>query len=359
MSAFGAPIRYFLGAQTPAGFVTTTDDLYAPADGWRVYLLKGGAGTGKSGLLRRAYAQLVDAGEEVEVFCCSADPASLDAIRCEARKLFLLDATAPHAVEPQYWGAVEQPVALFTCTDESRLHPLAPQVIELTDACRDAHTRVRRHLQAAASLLADNRRDQLDALLPDKIRHTARSIARREWDSETSSGGQAKRRFLSAVTPEGIVTLYGTLQTLCSRIYTIEDDYGAAADCLLGELTRLATAAGLDCLCCPCPLFPQGAAQHLLIPSLGLGFTTSNRFHKADFPVYRRLHATRFADTDMLDHKRQRLRFRQRAATELLSAATAAAAEAKGYHDRLEQLNGTAVNWTQYEELVTAFLQNI
>ena len=359
MSAFSAPIRYFLGVQTPDGFQSTIEHLYPYTDGWRVYLLKGGAGTGKSGLLKRAFTKLTEDGQEVEAFCCSADPTSLDAVRCEAKTLCLLDATAPHAVEPRYWGIAERPVALFNCTDADRLHTAAQTIIELTDACHTAHARVRRHLQAAASLLAENRRDQQAALLTDKIRHTARSIARREWGGNLADGGQAIHRFLSAVTPEGIVTFYDTLQTLCPRIYTVEDEHGAAADCLLGELVKLATASGLTCIVCPCPLFPRAAAQHLLIPSLGLGFTVSNRFHKADFPVYRRLHAARFTDTDSLNDKRQRLKFRHRAATELLSAATEAAAEAKAYHDRLEQLNGTAVNWAQYEQLAAELLQQI
>lgn len=105
-----------------------------------------------------------------------------------------------------------------------------------------------------------------------------------------------------------------TLQTLCPRIYAVEDEHGAASRLLLAELRARALAAGLEIITCACPLSPYDKLEHLLIPSLGLGFTTSGGCHKADFPVYRRIHAARFTDADRLRQKRQILSFNRRAA---------------------------------------------
>ena len=33
------PIRFFLGANTPSGFLGYLDDLYDARDGWRAYLI--------------------------------------------------------------------------------------------------------------------------------------------------------------------------------------------------------------------------------------------------------------------------------------------------------------------------------
>ncbi len=355
MSVFYAPIRFFLGSQTPDGFADSKNDLYEYTDDWRVWLIKGGAGTGKSTLLRRVYAAL---GDDVQTFCCSADPASLDGICCPARCLCVLDATAPHAIEPTYWGVPEQPLSLSACLDLSRLRERGNEIRQLTDACGSAHRTVRRHLQAAAALLSQNRQEQQAALLPDKIRRTARGIARREWGSRTTGGGKTLKRFLSAITPLGPLTFYETLQALCPRIYTIEDECGSAGELLLKELTRLAVEAGLTCYVCPCPLFPQAAAQHLLIPSIGLAFTVSNTFHKADFPTYRRLHVSRFTDAEFAANG-ARAKFRRRAATELINAATEAAAQAKVYHDQLEEINRRAMNWDAFEQTVQFLLKEI
>ena len=46
MSGIHAPVRFFLGANTPGGFVGYIDDLYDAKDGWQAYHQKR-AGHGK------------------------------------------------------------------------------------------------------------------------------------------------------------------------------------------------------------------------------------------------------------------------------------------------------------------------
>ncbi|MBR5540383.1 MAG: hypothetical protein IKU56_03290 [Clostridia bacterium] len=359
MSSFRAPVRFFLGSNTPTGFVDTAKTLYKP-DGWRVYLLKSGAGTGKSTLLRRVYEQLTAEGEEAEAFCCSSDPDSLDAVRFPARQLCLIDATAPHSVEPLYWGTVEQLVPLSQCMSNS-LRENAPAIMALTDENRSLHRRCRGYLRAAASLLRESRRIQRESLNRDKLCRYAHHLAASEWQSDTVCVQLAacERRFLSAFTPEGWITFYDTLQALCPRIYAVEDEQGAAASLLLSELQQAAVADGKHCIACPCPLFPDEGPEHLLLPELGLAFTTSNSFHKVDFPIFRRIHASRFLDTEQLRHHRQVLSFRRRAAMELLQEAASLSAQAKEIHDQLEQYSVAAMDWQRYEQLATELLKNI
>ena len=90
------PIRFFLGANTPVGFVGYLDDLYDPADGWQAYIIKSGAGTGKSSLMRFILQKMTELGFDAEAICCSSDPHSLDGVIFRQLKLCLLDGTAPH-----------------------------------------------------------------------------------------------------------------------------------------------------------------------------------------------------------------------------------------------------------------------
>lgn len=353
MSAAQAPIRFFLGSNTAEGFHSSVGDLYRPSD--RVYLLKGGPGSGKSTLLCRLYDALAD--EDTEVFCCSADPASLDALRFPSRGLCVLDATAPHAVEPAYWNAVEQPIPLSDCTRFDLLHTHREQIIALTDQARGLHARCRRYMQGAASLLSDAKRLQLAALDTEKIKRLARRLAENEWRGwRSEQPGVVQQRFLSAMTPDGITVLYETLQALCPRIYTVEDEYGGAASLLLSELCRYAAADGLRCLSCPDPLFPTEGPAHLLFPEIGLGFTVSNRFHAVDFPTFRRIHASRFLAPDALRPHRARLQFLRRGAAELLGEATSLCARAKAAHDELEAYYVAACDREQLQQLTDRVL---
>ena len=343
-----APIKFFLGANTPTGFVGFTDELYKKDGTWQAYLIKSGPGTGKSSLMRRITEDLQPFGLEEEQIYCSSDPSSLDGVIYPQLKLCILDATSPHVIEPTYWGAVEQPVPLSLCMDEQRLHAQAEEIVAVTQQNRELHARCRKYIHAASALLNENRRIGEAALNHEKIRRLAARIAAREFGTG-EGGGALTHRFLSAVTPEGFITFHETLQALCPRIYSIEDDQGAASRAFLAELARAAQEAGVDGIACPCPLFPHDGPEHLLFPSVGVGFTTSNSFHKADFPVYYRIHSTRFTEAD--NTKRQRQSFNRRAARELLEQARLLAAEAKTVHDAMEAYSVAAMDWDRAAEL--------
>ena len=361
MSTFQAPIRFFLGTHTPTGFVgTPREHLYDAQNGWRALLLKGGPGSGKSTLLKRLYTAFADEGD-CEVFCCAGDPESLDAVRIPGRKLFVIDATAPHNMDPYYWGAVEQPVCLSACADSTALHKQADKILPLADEITRLQTQCGRYLRAAATVFSNSHRIQTDTINRDKIFRLAKRIALVEWGKPEKSTlpGHVVKRFLSAVTPDGLVTFYETLQSLCPRIYAVEDEQGAAGLLLLSALQEAAVTAGFTCISCPCPLFPNDGPEHLLIPALGLGFTTSNSFHKVDFPVFRRVHASRFCDVEELREKRQRLSFNRRAAVELLSEACALAATAKQLHHQLESYTTAAMDWEAYHTLCDALQETL
>lgn len=350
MNEMDMPVRFFIGANTPVGFVGYLDDLYDCRDGWRAYLIKSGPGSGKSTLIKTVMQHMARLGYDAEAILCSSDPDSLDGVVFRQLKLCLFDATSPHIIEPHYWGAVEQIVNLSACSDGALLYERREGIREASDACSALHARCRRFLGAASSLLNDNVRTALEYTDVAKISRSAARIAAREFGTASSGDGREWRRFLSAVTPQGMVTFQETLQALCPRIYSLEDEYGASSRLLLAELRQRALESGLEIFTCACPLSPSDHPEHLLVPSLGVGFTTSNSWHKADFPVYRRIHAARFTDMDALRQKRQRLSFNRRAARELIGEAVTLLEGAKQIHDQLEDYTVEATDWEMVDE---------
>ena len=71
---------FFLGANTPEGFVSFFDELYNPYRPCNAYILKGGPGTGKSTFMKKAAKEAEKRGYSVQYIYCSSDPESLDAI---------------------------------------------------------------------------------------------------------------------------------------------------------------------------------------------------------------------------------------------------------------------------------------
>lgn len=96
MNATGKTLHFFLGANTPQGFVSRFDQLADPNDGWREFVIKGGPGTGKSSLMKRIAAEKGERCQRVEMIHCSSDVDSLDGVILPDIKTAIGDGTSPH-----------------------------------------------------------------------------------------------------------------------------------------------------------------------------------------------------------------------------------------------------------------------
>ena len=92
-------IDFFLGATTPAGFKGYFEPLrHEP--GMQMYLIKSGPGCGKSTLMKRLARAAEQRGELTQRIHCASDPDSLDGVILPGQHRAIVDATAPHVVEP-------------------------------------------------------------------------------------------------------------------------------------------------------------------------------------------------------------------------------------------------------------------
>lgn len=332
------PVRFFMGTNTPGGFVSFPGDFYDIDGGWRVYLFKGGMGTDKTALLSRVCEHMAARGQNAHAIFCALNPGCLDGLVFEDIKVCILNSDSPHNIEPKCWGAVEQIVNLSACMNAYALQDRVQDIVLSISAFKKLTERCRNFLSAAASLLRDSCRIANGCTDAVKIQRNASRIASREFPIRDTIPGKEKRRFLSAITPDGDSAFHETIQHLCPRIYSIEDEQGASSRLLINELRQRALQAGHDVLSCYCPLFPYDKPEHILIPSIGIGFITSNSWHKADYPVYRRIHAARFTDSERLRQRRQLLSFNRRAAHELINEAVSIQAEARAEAEKTRRL---------------------
>ena len=336
-------VTFFLGANSPSGFYSLYDQMLPPAQARRVFLLKGGAGCGKSSLMRRVGAALEEAGEKAEYIVCSGDPDSLDAVIFPDLGAAIVDATAPHVMEPKLPGVVESYVNLGRFYDHVALAPLRPEIEKATVGYQSHYKRAYRCLTAAAQLMEDDRALLLTPTLEAKLAKRARGILSREVKKTGREPGHAVQRFLSAVSCQGHVCLFDTVDALCRRVYELSDTYGLGAG-MLTALAAGAMAAGYDVILCPSPLFPD-RAEHLIVPELGLAFVTSTPTLPYTGRPYRRVRVDAMADGETMKQFKSRLKFSRRVSAALLSEGTAALAQAKAEHDVLESFYNPHVDF--------------
>ena len=157
----GTVKRIFPGNNSIRGFFSYYDSNLREAE--RVFVLKGGPGTGKSSLMKGLAAEFLEKGCDVELWRCSSDPDSLDGIWIPHCGAAVVDGTSPHVVEPRYPGVKEEIVDLGDCWDEAKLMRRKEDIVALTDRISEAFGRAYEHLadvgEADGAVLACRRED--------------------------------------------------------------------------------------------------------------------------------------------------------------------------------------------------------
>ena len=341
-------VDFFLGATTPAGFKGYFEPLrHEP--GMQLYLIKSGPGCGKSTLMKHIAQAAEQKGERIEKIHCASDPDSLDGVIFPEKRQAILDATAPHTMEPDAPGADEVVVSLYHTINAAALHTHAEEVKALFARNTALRTRAARYIASAGSLLLDSRRAEACCSDFDKVRRYVKRLCARLLP-RTENSGSEELRLLSAVTPKGEVFYQGTVQALADKCIVFRDDYGAVSRLLLELIRAEALTRGYHLITCPCAMHPDDKIDHILIPELKLAFLTDNRWHPVQLPGVQAVRCSRFLDRENLAGYRARLRFNERAAAELLEQASALMAQAKSCHDELETYYRAAVDFGKVDE---------
>lgn len=353
-------LRFFLGTNTPQGFVSRFDQLANVEEGWRVLIIKGGPGSGKSTMMKKIAESLWD-DYKVECIHCSSDVQSLDAVIVPELRFAIADGTPPHVLDPKYPGAFESIVDVTACWDEDRLYALREPIVALARGCTRCHEHCCRFLSAAGSLSGDTYRIALECVNTPKLAGYCSRLSEREFKAHGKEAGREKVRFLTAVTNKGVVKYTETGKALCDRIYLINDDYGAVSRLLLNTVRTNALAAGYDIISCYCPLSPFDKLEQLFVPSLRLGFMTSNHFHdfSEEIDPYRIVNCQRFSNKELLSASKKRILFNRKASSQMLGQAEALLRDAKRLHDELEGYYNHAMDYEKLDALTDRVLEKI
>lgn len=154
---------YFGAANGYKGFRSNFSAIFSPDTIEKLYIIKGGPGTGKSTLMRRI-AECYRERFDTTAILCSSDPESYDGVivRKGEKAIAIVDGTSPHIVEPMYPGAVEEIVNLGDSFDYDALRSHKNEIVTLSKSKRMAYKRAYDALSIAGSVykyICDNLSD--------------------------------------------------------------------------------------------------------------------------------------------------------------------------------------------------------
>jgi len=119
--------KIFLGANTPDGYVGFYDQIVDNYDIKKMYILKGGNGTGKSTFIKNFTSAIIKHHKEqnksltVDFIMCSADPSSYDGAILHEPGISIIDGTHPHIVDPKYPTIIEEIIDLSKFLNPQKL----------------------------------------------------------------------------------------------------------------------------------------------------------------------------------------------------------------------------------------------
>ncbi len=198
--------EYFAAANSYRGFVSNFPREFSPEKYERVFILKGGPGTGKSTLMRGIGALFSNEEAYVKAIYCSSDIHSLDGVTItkDNKSICIIDGTAPHSVDPQYPGVKEEIIDLARCLDTTVLQKHKTDVFSLNKTKKE-------HFQSAYSLL------EIAGAINDKILANyskSYDYSRAEFiinelltDKKTNVGGRVDWQFISCYNKDARVRL--------------------------------------------------------------------------------------------------------------------------------------------------------
>ncbi len=322
---------YFMGYSTPSGFNThLRDDIESGK--FTTYIIKGGPGTGKSSMMKKIASELSDM-DEPEVYYCSSDPNSLDAVLFDNLKVIIADGTAPHVIEPTYPGAKEILIDLGECWSLDSLSSNKDNIIDSTNRNQKYHALAKKYLSAIISVNEDVLSIGDSALDNSKLDAYFERLSARLLPKKKNSENKGKIRFrqMTSFTPEGVRTFSDLFDHL--NVYRIEDECFSVTDKLLKKLAGYAKENGYDVLISKNVFLSGSVYQHIIIPEIETAFVSGISCE----PLHStKINAMRFYDKDILRDKHKRLMFDKGIVNELTDEMISALKTAKDIHDELE-----------------------
>ncbi len=256
--------KYFAAANGYLGFRSYFYDIFNPRKYERIYVLKGGPGTGKSSLMKRLASDLALCECSIEEIYCSSDPASLDGIIAikNDKRIAMIDGTAPHETDAVLPGACDEIINLGDAWDARWLIGERERILKTNEEKKNAYRCAYSSLSIAgkANDAVNNFKAQL--YNEENSKKLIKSLADK---LSSAKSGDATTRLITAFCKRGFVHL-DTLENISETIFTVSGDTYASHR-FLSELCTHLNWFRTELLRCPSPL-DDGLTEAIFIPSI-------------------------------------------------------------------------------------------
>ncbi|MED3624977.1 PRK06851 family protein [Neobacillus thermocopriae] len=270
--------NYFAGGNTARGFHSLYDSNLQGLE--RLFILKGGPGTGKSSLMKKIGYEWLEKGYDVEFLHCSSDNQSIDGVIIRALKVGVVDGTAPHVIEPKMPGAVEEYINLGEAWDAKVLAAHKNEIEKLTNQISEAFTNAYATFKEALDIHDDWEKIYINSMDFQKADQLTNKLIESFFGKmKLNKKADVRHRFLGAATPKGAVDFVPNLTEEIPKRYFIKGRPGSGKSTMLKKLAAAAEERGIDVEIYHCGFDPN-SLDMCIFRELGIAIFDSTAPHE-------------------------------------------------------------------------------
>ena len=345
--------KYFASMNTSNGFCSYFNEIFSPERLDAIYIIKGGSGTGKSTMMKCIGERFEKDGFETELFYCSSDKDSLDGIIIDKR-VAVLDGTAPHTTDPKYPGAVEEIVNLSGCWDTERLKESKKEIINLVGMKNASYSKGYSFLSAAGKLSFEIEKISSEKIKTEKMQQAIHRFFKQ--GGYKGKGNKMNVRLTSVICAEGRVRLH-SFEEESDKICLVTNTHGCEG-IFFKEFLDVSKAYNLDRIISYDPVRPD-EINAIYFPEIKLCAVTAEGDEDVYDEKYKVFNLERFIDRDVLCENRAKLRFANKCLNSLIEGAVDTFADAKKYHEKIEEIYTSCVNFKNVGQITELLINNI
>lgn len=348
--------RVFPGGNTSVGFYSYYDYIIGE-NANRIFIIKGGPGTGKSSLMKKIGMEMFERGYDIEYHHCSSDNNSIDGVVIPKLKVALIDGTAPHVVDPKIPGAVDEIINLGEFWDTKIMEKNKDKIIYYTKNNSKFYKRAYKYLSAARLIKEDYIRIISESQDFAKVNIETGNIIKEIFGERKIQDklGKVRHLFGSAYTPDGWVEYTDTLIEGLNNIYFIKGDCGTGKSTLLEKVYKEAVIRGLDTEVYHTPLIPE-KIETVLIKELSLALTISEVAKKYNYIT---IDMDKYLNNEALEKYKLEIEQDKEVYNKLIDIALSNIAAAKENHDIIEKFYVSNMNFSNVEKLKDRIVESI
>ncbi|MCL6572037.1 MAG: PRK06851 family protein [Bacillus sp. (in: Bacteria)] len=270
--------NYFAGGNTARGFHSLYDSNLQGLD--RLFILKGGPGTGKSSLMKKIGNEWVEKGYDIEFLHCSSDNNSIDGVLIPALKVGIVDGTAPHVIEPKAPGAVEEYINLGEAWNARALAVQKNTILRLTNQIHKSFHKAYDTFNEALQIHDEWEKIYINSMDFKKANQLTNKLIDTFFGKmKLSKKADIRHRFLGAATPSGAVDFVPNLTEEIPKRYFIKGRPGTGKSTMLKQLLAAAEARGFDVEVYHCGFDPH-SLDMVIFRELGVAIFDSTAPHE-------------------------------------------------------------------------------